>query len=60
MAAASVRMVVKTVHISSIIPDLVSNLTKRCPHVKFINVPVGCSGGKLENTVFYPRKPNPK
>ena len=54
------RRVVKTVHISSLIPDLANGLTKRCPHVKFVNVPVGCSGGKQENTIFNPRKPNPK
>ena len=43
---AAVQRVVKTVHISSVVPDLANDLTKRCPHVKFINVPVGCSGGK--------------
>ena len=44
--AACVRRAVKTVHISSAIPDLVNDLTKRCPHVNFVNVPVGCCGGK--------------
>ena len=43
---AAVRRVVQTVHVSSKIPDLADYLTKRCPHVKFINVPAGCSGGK--------------
>lgn len=45
MAAAFVRRVVKTVYISSHIPDLASYLTKRCPNVEFVNVPVGCSEG---------------
>ncbi|KAJ7381426.1 hypothetical protein OS493_001562 [Desmophyllum pertusum] len=44
MAAACIRKTVKAVHISSVIPGLVNDLSKRCPHVKFINVPVGCSG----------------
>ncbi|PFX15830.1 Glyoxylate/hydroxypyruvate reductase A [Stylophora pistillata] len=44
MASACSRRVVKTIHISSIIPNLADNLTKRLPRIKFINVPVGCSG----------------
>ena len=47
MASACVRRVVKTVHISSIIPNLANDLVKRFPRITFINVPVGCSGGKL-------------
>ena len=47
--AASFSRSVNTVHISSVIPNLANYLSKRCPHVKFINIPVGCSEGRRKS-----------
>ena len=44
MAVRFVRAV-STVHIFSRAQNLAKELSKRCPNVEVINVPVGCSGG---------------
>ena len=46
MAAAEARCVQKIVDVSSFVPNLVNHLSKRCPHVKFIDVPAECSEGR--------------
>ena len=44
--AAGLVNTVRPVHISSVIPNLFMHLSRLCPHVKFINVPVGCNEGR--------------
>ena len=45
MASCLQRRSVDVVYVSSVIRNIKDHLSKRCPHVKFIDVPVGCSQG---------------